>query len=148
MTANKSISIALNQINLITPNFSIEKFVKAFLDLLKIKSGHFEFTFLLDEAMIQLHDDYLNSATTTDIVTFNLNTEEEPEGDIYICIDEAKRNAKKLKHSIDTELKFLLAHGLLHLIGYNDTDEQSKKIMFNEQQRLIDILEESYEISK
>ncbi|MCO5142747.1 MAG: rRNA maturation RNase YbeY [Oligoflexia bacterium] len=40
-------------------------------------------------------------------------------GDVVICIDKAKEQAKEKKHSFRFELKWLLIHGILHLLGYD-----------------------------
>lgn len=39
-------------------------------------------------------------------------------GEIVICYPEAKKQAKRLGHSLEKELAILLAHGILHLVGY------------------------------
>ena len=79
----------------------------------------------------------MDNANTTDVITFNLGTESDPHGDIYVCVDDAARNAHALNHSLETELKTLIIHGLLHLIGYTDYDEDAKAEMFNKQDELL-----------
>lgn len=51
-------------------------------------------------------------------------------GEIYISIDTAKKQAKDLDHTLKYELKFLFAHGVLHLLGYtHETDRKLKKML-------------------
>jgi probable rRNA maturation factor len=50
-------------------------------------------------------------------------------GDIVISVDTAKRQAQELGHSLEEELKRLLVHGLVHLLGYDHElgGEEEKK---------------------
>jgi len=123
-----------------TPRFAIEQYVCDAATLLHITQAHFSITFIDDAAMCALHNTYLNIPTTTDIMTFNLETITEPLGDIYICIDDAKRNALDENWSLDNEIKTLILHGILHCIGYTDTSPTEKKRMFTEQDRLYALL--------
>lgn len=139
MKPNKKF-IQINYLTEINFNFNVEEFIKEALDIFKFKNIFFELSFTNDKQIKKIHKKHLKSNTTTDVITFNLNSLEEPHGDIYICIDEAKRNSKSLNHDLEYEIKTLIIHGLLHLIGYVDTTEKEKKIMFNEQDRLLKIL--------
>jgi len=139
-------SVSLNLENPIDLNFSPEKLVRALLALRNVSAGSFSFTFVDDPNMIALHEKFMNDPSTTDILTFNLNTLEEPEADIYICVDEAKRNANRYKQSLDKEIQLLITHGILHALGYTDYDDDSKAIMFKEQDRLLALVEADYEI--
>jgi len=74
--------------------------------------------------------EYLNHDTLTDIITFD-NSEEDDviEGDIFISVERVQDNAEKYKVSELNELNRVLAHGLLHLVGYMDKSESDKKLM-------------------
>ena len=50
-------------------------------------------------------------------------------GDIIICEDVARRNAKEYGHSYERELCYLVVHGFLHLLGFDHMEEEDKKIM-------------------
>ena len=49
----------------------------------------------------------------------------------------AKINADEFNVSLNNELSRLIVHGVLHLIGFNDDTEDSKKIMFLKQDEII-----------
>jgi rRNA maturation RNase YbeY len=71
----------------------------------------------------------LNHDTLTDIVTFdNSEDPKKIEGDIFISIDRVKENGNKLGTS-ETELKRVMVHGLLHLLGYKDKKKEDKAAM-------------------
>lgn len=58
-------------------------------------------------------------------------------GDIVISVDEATKNAKRLGHSLKQEIKTLIVHGLLHLLGYQDETTSEQKIMMAKQRRIL-----------
>jgi probable rRNA maturation factor len=70
-----------------------------------------------DARMKNLNKIYRGKKGITDVLAFDY-------GEIFICVPQAKRQAKELGHSLKQELGILLIHGLLHLAGY---DDQTKK---------------------
>lgn len=59
------------------------------------------------------------------------------QGEIIICLPQARRQAKELGHSLKEELTTLLVHGILHLAGYNDKTRKEKDKMMKKQNWLI-----------
>ena len=74
-----------------------------------------------------LNRKYLKRNYLTDIIAFNYNRENIIAGDLYICTETIRDNAKELRVSFSAELKRVIIHGVLHLIGYNDKYEKEKK---------------------
>tara|TARA_Y100000591_G_C21749903_1_gene654154 strand:- start:240 stop:668 length:429 start_codon:yes stop_codon:yes gene_type:complete len=138
-----SVAVSINDETNTSFNFDRLTFIKVALDLKYVSEGSIDFTFVDDDYMISLHKTYLNDATQTDIITFNLESSIKPLGDIYICVDEAKRNADHLKTSFENEIKHLILHGILHLIGYTDYNPFEKTYMIDEQTRLITLIQQS-----
>ena len=58
-------------------------------------------------------------------------------GDIYICVDKAKEQAKEYGHSLLREYAFLCIHGFYHLLGYDHMTEKEEKIMFAKQEEVL-----------
>jgi probable rRNA maturation factor len=58
-------------------------------------------------------------------------------GDIVISVETAHRQAEQQGHSLKTELAWLAAHGLLHLLGWDHPDEDSLTRMLNQQAILL-----------
>lgn len=58
-------------------------------------------------------------------------------GEIFICLDQAKKQAKQYKHSLQRELLFLFTHGLLHLLGYDHMTKKDEKVMLNITNKVI-----------
>ena len=87
------------------------------------------YVFCSDEYLLQINQEYLNHDTLTDIVTFdNSEDPKKIEGDIFISIERVKENGEKLG-TTDTELKRVMVHGLLHLLGYKDKKKEDKALM-------------------
>ena len=87
------------------------------------------YVFCSDEYLLQINQEYLNHDTLTDIVTFdNSEDPKKIEGDIFISIERVKENGDKLG-TTETELKRVMVHGLLHLLGYKDKKKEDKALM-------------------
>ena len=80
---------------------------------------------------------YFDDDVLTDILTFPIKNDNDLEAEIYISIEMAKINADEFNVSLNNELSRLIIHGILHLIGFNDDTEDSKKIMFSKQEKII-----------
>ncbi|MBW6459368.1 MAG: rRNA maturation RNase YbeY [Bacteroidales bacterium] len=91
--------------------------------------GVLNIIFTNDELLIQLNKEYLKHFTLTDIITFDLSESRGTvEGDIYISIERAKENARAYREPFQREVRRLIIHGVLHLLGYRDKtrDEQDE----------------------
>jgi probable rRNA maturation factor len=75
--------------------------------------------FIDDETMKALNRKFRRKNKTTDVLTFPA----EDSCEIVISVDQARRQAADEKHSIATEVRYLLLHGVLHGLGYDhETD--------------------------
>jgi probable rRNA maturation factor len=80
-------------------------------------------------------DDY-----PTDVLAFPMMEDDEETmvlGDVVMCPQVARNNARKLGHSLDRELETLCVHGILHLLGYDHQGPEDSKRM---DQRLDEVL--------
>ena len=90
-----------------------------------------------DEYLLQTNVQFLQHDYYTDIITF-YNTEGNViSGDLLISFDRVKDNAKKEGARFQEELKRVMVHGVLHLIGYGDkTDEEASEMRTQENNAL------------
>jgi probable rRNA maturation factor len=57
-------------------------------------------------------------------------------GDVVVSVETARRQAKEHRRTLDAEMRMLLAHGLLHLVGYDHRSDREEAVMTRETERL------------
>ena len=78
----------------------------------------------------ELKKDYFNLDHFTDVIVFNLEDLDKPiDGEIYISIDDVLDNSRLYLKTFDNEFKRVLIHGVLHLLGFEDSSKKQKKQM-------------------
>lgn len=96
---------------------------------------------LVDDAAIhEYNKDFRNIDRPTDVLSFPDGTEDEGVlmlGDIIISVDAIRRQAADYGHSLKREFCFLVAHGYLHLLGYDHHTEAEEKEMFGLQKEIL-----------
>ena len=99
------------------------------------------YIFCSDDYLLNINKEYLDHDYYTDIITFD-NSEEEDKvlSDIFISIDRVKDNAENSQLNFDQELHRVIIHGLLHLIGYNDKNEEDKITMRSKEDHCLTLL--------
>ncbi len=75
-----------------------------------------------DRRMAALHQQFLNESGPTDVITFS-------HGEIFISAETAKRHARQFRTSLQREVQLYIAHGLLHLHGFDDRDQTGSRKM-------------------
>ena len=70
----------------------------------------------------------------------NPETDELLLGDIMISVDKVYEQADEYGHSRKREFAFLIAHSMLHLLGYDHIDEAERKVMEVKQEAILDVL--------
>ena len=91
--------------------------------------GNLNFLFVDDKEMLKYNKKYLQHESYTDIITFDNSLNNKIAGDIVISLERVNENAKYYQVSYNYELERVMAHGLLHLLGYNDKNKEEKKII-------------------
>lgn len=106
----------------------IERAVDKTLKNFKVKKANINIILTDYNSVKELNKKFLKHNYETDVLAFLLD-DEELEGEIYISIETAEKQAKEYKVSLTNELSRLAIHGTLHLIGYKDKTEQEKAEM-------------------
>ncbi|MFN3947360.1 MAG: rRNA maturation RNase YbeY [Aquificaceae bacterium] len=101
--------------------------------------------YLTDDQVIRdLNRSYRGKDKATDVLSFTLDEpvgEYHLLGEIVISIDTAERQAKDLGYSLEEEIKRLLVHGFVHLLGYDhELGEKEEKVFKQVEHRLINSL--------
>jgi rRNA maturation RNase YbeY len=79
----------------------------------------------------------LHHDEVTDVITFPLETGKVLEGEIYVNLDRARRQARTYHVSIAEETARLVVHGVLHLLGYDDRSAREARRMTRVQERHV-----------
>jgi probable rRNA maturation factor len=91
-----------------------------------------------DERIAGLNREWLDHEGPTDVIAFGLSEEgEDPEGEIYIDLEQAARQAPEFGVTLDEEVRRLVVHGLLHLLGHDDLEPSARRRMTARQEELV-----------
>jgi probable rRNA maturation factor len=104
---------------------------------------------LVDEAeMTRLHEEWMDEAGPTDVLSFPMDelrpnelseNDEVPVvlGDVVICPDVARKQGDTAGHGMEQELRILLVHGILHLLGFDHLEPEEEAEMFALQGKIV-----------
>ena len=104
---------------------------------------------LVDEAeMTRLHEEWMDESGPTDVLSFPMDelrpneiskNEEVPVvlGDVVICPDVARKQGDTAGHGLEQELRILLVHGILHLLGFDHVEPAEEVEMFALQGKIV-----------
>ena len=120
------------------------KQIKHWLSLLTKKYNFdlIELNYILcsDDYLLNINKEYLQHDYYTDIITFdNSEVAAEIEGDIFVSIERVDDNSQTLKTTFKDETLRVLAHGLLHLCGFQDKDKEDSEEMRNQENNAIEL---------
>ncbi len=94
-----------------------------------------EVTVADDALLAELNREYRRREGPTDVLAFPIGRDPvEPEqiwlwGEVYVSVDRAREQAERRRVAVDEELAALVAHGLLHLAGYDDDSDEARAEM-------------------
>lgn len=93
------------------------------------KLGDINIIFCSDNYILDVNMKYLQHDYFTDIITFDYCEGNVLNGDLFISVDSVRENASYYGTEFPVELKRVMVHGILHLIGYDDHSEDDIKVM-------------------
>ena len=119
-----------------------ENWVRSVCESILMDSNHDEasitFIFSNDDKLRKLKKEYFGVDVFTDTISFNLEEESDPiEGEVYISLERVSENANTFKQDFITEIKRVIIHGCLHLLGYNDQSLKDKTKMVQLEERYL-----------
>jgi len=115
----------------------VSKIASGFLKKYKRAGQEVSIVFIGDKKMRELNKQYRNCDAVTDVLSFMETDDMDPGhrggvkflGEVVIDYAQIKRQAKKYSNTNKDELVFILVHGLLHLLGYEDESETGRREM-------------------
>ena len=93
-----------------------------------------------DARMSELHEQFMGIAGPTDVLTFPLETDargQVTEGEVVICVTEARRRAPEHGVPLEHELLLYALHGMLHLCGYDDRTQRAYLKMHRTEDQIL-----------
>ncbi|MBI4427131.1 MAG: rRNA maturation RNase YbeY [Candidatus Magasanikbacteria bacterium] len=114
----------------------IKRLVKKILTQFKNLNKTLSVQFVDEKKIKELNKKYRGVNKITDVLSFGLE-EGTDLGDIFICYSQIKKQAKTYNASVKEELARMLAHGVLHLLGFDHQKKADEEKMFSLQERLI-----------
>lgn len=123
--------------------------VPAWLEQVASQESHqikdLNFIFCSDRYLLDINQQYLQHDYFTDIISFD-NSEEAGliQGDIFISIERVEENAIQYQVPFQDEFLRVLAHGTLHLIGYDDTSEELQALMREKENFYLSLYSQSF----
>ena len=98
--------------------------------------------FVSDSEIRELNKDYLGHDYSTDVITFPLNDEPENlEGEIYVSYETTKNNSLNYNVPHSSEILRVVIHGILHLVGYDDSTDSQKEEMKRKEDHYLQLVE-------
>jgi len=100
----------------------IKDIVNKLLDLQGLKGIEVSLYFTDDDTIRELNKTYRGKDKATDVLSFIFDEPAGPYrllGEIVISVDTARRQAEEIGHSFEEEIKRLVVHGFVHLLGYD-----------------------------
>jgi probable rRNA maturation factor len=102
--------------------------------------GELSVVFLTDAALAQLHGEFMDDPTNTDVITFEGDESAGLAGEICVSADTAASYARRNGGEFAMELALYLVHGWLHLVGYDDLRPDRKRRMRAAEARALKLL--------
>ncbi len=118
---------------------AVKNWIKAVIESKNKKLGELSFVFTSDEELLKVNQQYLNHNTFTHIITFDNSTKNLVNGDIIISVDRVYENSNKFKVEAEEEMRRVIIHGVLHLLGFKDKKKSDAEQMRKAENRALNL---------
>lgn len=127
----------------------ITRFIHSVLQTMQIDGWDLSVVLCGDQQMQNLNREFRDRDETTDVLSFSQLEGVNPPpnssaalyaGDVVVCLPHARRNALQFEVDFEEELKRLIVHGVLHLAGFDHSDNSAVQPMLSEQERILLLL--------
>lgn len=118
---------------------AVKNWIKAVIESKNKKLGELSFVFTSDEELLKVNQQYLNHNTFTDIITFDNSSKNLVNGDIIISVDRVYENSNKFKVEPEEEMRRVIIHGVLHLLGFKDKKKSDAEQMRKAENRALNL---------
>jgi probable rRNA maturation factor len=134
-----TVNISSSQTALRIPRKRITALVEFVSSAESIQLDEVDIAIVTSRRIAALNRRYLQHAGATDVLSFDLSV---PGGgtmvQVIVCADVAVREARSRRIGPQRELMLYIVHGLLHVMGYDDTNPQAAEKMYARQEELLE----------
>ncbi len=128
----------------------LKQIAVALLADLKVETAELGIHLVAAPEITRLNETYLRHQGPTDVIAFDYSEpgpgtptpgprtpdpRRQIHGEIFICVDEALLQARKFRASWQSEITRYLVHGILHLLGHDDSRPAGRRKMKREENR-------------
>lgn len=106
-----------------------ENLLRKVIEKEKKISGDLHIIITNDEKLREINIEFLEHDYNTDVITFNYNSGNLVNGEVYISLETVRANSLNYNVSLRNELTRVMIHGILHLIGYDDKTDEEKRVI-------------------
>ena len=118
----------------------LKKWIKTVVDQYNCKVGDINVILCNDPYILEINQQFLSHDYYTDIITFDYSEENVINGELYISIDTVRENAVEYGQDFPDELHRVIIHGVLHLCGLDDHNDEDIKEMREAENSALQLL--------
>ena len=122
--------------------------VRDLLNTVAISKGKlinkFFFRFVSESKIQQVNNDHLTHDYVTDVITFDYSDDKGVSAEAFICPVEVHKNAKTYNQPVENEVVRVVLHALLHVLGYDDKTEKSRREMRKQEDSFLALFNKKY----
>lgn len=125
-----AITYTLNNVSLVLRNRQkLRRWITHIITDNGSRVGEISYLFCSDDQLLQVNLQFLSHDTYTDIITFDYVEGDLVSGDIMISVDRVHENAARFGVPFEHELRRVMIHGVLHLLGQGDKSDADRAVM-------------------
>ena len=119
----------------------LENWIKRIIKEHDYNLGSITIIFCSDQYILKINREFLNHDYYTDIITFDYCENRNISGDLLISLETVRSNSEKFDTDFSDELNRVIIHGILHLIGFDDSTPELKANIRKEEDKALEILQ-------
>jgi rRNA maturation RNase YbeY len=119
----------------------LENWIKRIIKEHDFNLGSITIIFCSDRYILNTNREFLNHDYYTDIITFDYCENRNISGDLLISLETVRSNSEKFNTDFSDELNRVIIHGILHLIGFDDSTPELKANIRKEEDKALEILQ-------
>lgn len=125
----------------------VEALVASTLSFMQVDCDEVSIHFVSKDDIAKLHEEYFDDPSPTDCITFPIDSQDDDTGykvlgDVFVCPEVAYEYSQAYLTSFDEEVSLYIVHGLLHLLGFDDIEEDDRDMMRKQEKECLDHLKE------